>query len=93
VAAQADIYDALRERLQSSVKEVPKQHEQLEIFEQNVQELTRLLDAIQGLDVAVKEFLQKVIDGQATMRDLTPDVRLWCQSGDRERIFRITITG
>ena len=93
VATQADLYDALKKRLQRCINEVPKHPEQLAIFEQNVQELTRLLNAIQGLDIAVKEFLQKVIDGQATIKDLTPDVRVWCQSGDRERVFRITIAG
>ncbi len=90
VKAQAEMYDALKERIQHFINEVPKHPEQLALFEQNVQKLIELLNAIE-LDVAVKEFLQKVIDGQATMKDLTKEVRAWCRSGDREHDFRITI--
>jgi hypothetical protein len=90
VKDHADIYDALKERIQYFINKVPGSLEQLTIFEQNVQKLTELLNAIE-LDVDVREFLQKVIDGQATMKDITTEIRTWCQSGDREHDFLITI--
>ncbi len=90
VKAQIEIYDALKERIQHFINKVPVSSEQLTIFEQNVQKLTELLNAIE-LDLDVRGFLQKVIDGQATMKDITTEIRVWCQSGNREHDFQITI--
>ncbi len=85
-----DIYDDLTRKIQSFIDKVPENLEQLATFEQSVQELAQRLNTIE-LDVDVKEFLQKVIDRQATMKDFTPKIRTWCQTGDREHDFKIIV--
>jgi DNA repair ATPase RecN len=90
VKVQIDIYDDLKTNIQYFINKVPESLQQLTIFEQDVLKLSELLNTIE-LDVDVRAFLQKVIDGQATMKDLTAEIRAWCQSGDREHDFLITI--
>ena len=90
VDAQADLYTSIQDRLQRFVNDVPMHPEQLETFEQNVQRLRQLLSSIEGLNPDVQTFLQKIIDDQATMIDLTDEVLAWCRQGRHPQVFRIT---
>jgi hypothetical protein len=90
VAAIADLYTSIQERLRRFINEVPVHPEQLVTFEQNVQGLTQLLNSIEGLSPDVKTFLQKIMNGQATIVDLTDEVLAWCRQGRHPQIFRIT---
>ena len=89
VAAIADLYKSIQERLQRFVNEVPMHPEQLATLEQNVQGLRQLLDSIEGLSPDVKTFLQKIMHGQATIVDLTDEVLAWCRQGRHPQIFKI----
>ncbi len=90
VATLADLYASIQERLRRFINEVPMHPEQLATFEQNVQRLTQLLNSIEGLSPDVKTFLQKIMDGQANIVDLTDEVLAWCRQGRHPEIFRIT---
>lgn len=90
VAAIADLYTSIQERLQRFLNEVPMHPEQLMTFEQNVQGLTHLLNSIEGLNPDVKTFLQKIMSDQATLVDLTDEVLAWCRQDRHPQIFKIT---
>jgi hypothetical protein len=89
IASQQHIYHMLKAKLQQAIDEPPDTVESLAQFDQCLQELKQRLEDITGLSPAVKLFLQRTLNGQATLEDLTDDVLTWCRQGQHAQAFAI----
>ncbi len=89
VKEQQAAYDELKTRLERLAKEPPLTVDQLIAFDQSINMLVQSLNSIEGLNTEVKIFLQKTLNGQATLADLTDEVLQWCRQGDHARIFAV----
>lgn len=65
---------------------------QLSDFDQIMQQLTQHLERIEGLDAEITRFLQKTLNKQATLADLTENILQWCQQGKHADAFAIRFT-
>jgi chromosome segregation ATPase len=68
----------------------PSSAPKLAEFDTKLQQLSERLAIQQGLSPAVREFLQKVQQGTATLNDLSDDILAWCRQGDHARAFAIS---
>jgi chromosome segregation ATPase len=75
--------------LRKSSEVAPTSASQLTNFKANIEKLDELLSSLQSSGPAVKEFLLSVLQGKATLADLSPDVLEWCNSKNLSASFRI----
>jgi DNA repair ATPase RecN len=90
VIAEEQRYNEITAQLNRYVQDPPATLEDLAAFDQNLQMLKQRLQNIEGLSFAVKTFLQRAADGQATIADLTDEVIAWCRHGGHAHIFAIS---
>src|SRR5579885_580225 len=81
VEAQQARYNELKHHLQVASEIMPSSEQQLQAFDQAIEQFTRMLGEIRGLNEAVKAFLLKTLGGTATLADVTDDVLQWCRQG------------
>lgn len=77
VAASAAEINQLVALVRAEMTEPPISVAQLNQFEQHLGELGRRLESVARLPDEVHTFLNKVVDGTATIADLTPQTRCW----------------
>jgi hypothetical protein len=87
VQAQQHIFIDLQGKLTKFFDYPPDSVYALAEFDQALQELRELLSQIEGLSTGVRAFLQKTLDGQATLADLTDEVLQWCREGEHAKVF------
>jgi DNA repair ATPase RecN len=89
VKAQREAYDELKTRLGRYTREPPLTVDQLTDFDRSISILVQSLNNIDGLNSEVKIFLQKTLNGEATLADLTDEVLQWCRQRGHARIFAV----
>lgn len=82
--------DQLVKQIKTQIASPPRSQAQLDQFHQRLSELGGRLDAVARLPEEVRTFLSKVVDGTATIADLTSDVRAWIAADDRADAFSIS---
>lgn len=82
---------AVHARLRTSSEKAPTSASQLIDFNANIDKLDELLSSFQSSSPAVKTFLLRVLQGKATLADLSLDVLDWCNSANLAAFFRIGI--
>lgn len=92
VAASAGELSQLVRQLEEHVKRPPRTQAQLDQFQSRLGELGRRLDAVARLPLGVQLFLKRVVEGKATLADLTPEVQAWIVEGDRAAAFSISFS-
>lgn len=92
VEAQQTVYGELKRRLERYAEEIPLTAEKLTDFDQSLDLLTQRLRSIEGLNAEVKVFLQRTLNGEATLADLTDEVLQWCRQGGHAQIFAVRFT-
>jgi HPt (histidine-containing phosphotransfer) domain-containing protein len=68
---------------------LPKSDESLRSFKATVETLGSVLAELEGISITVKSFLDKVVNGQATIEDLDPEILAWVQQRGRAKAFKI----
>ena len=89
VAAQQAVYDALKRKLTAASGIAPSSWQQLQAFDQTIEQFTQMLSEIGGLNETVKNFLLKTLSGTASLADMTDEVLQWCRQGQRAQTFSI----
>ncbi|MEO9028099.1 MAG: hypothetical protein ABI413_04715 [Ktedonobacteraceae bacterium] len=89
VAARQVVYDELKRKLTTASETVPSSWQQLQTFDQTIEQFTQMLGEIEGLNEAVKGFLLKTLSGTASLADVTDEVLQWCRQGQHARTFSI----
>lgn len=79
----------LENRLTVYFDRVPTTPTNLTEFDQSLQELKHRLSNVSGLSESIRLFLQKTLNGQATLADMTDEVLDWCRRGKRAPAFAI----
>ena len=79
----------LKERLEQFTHRSPHNSKELAEFDQRLQKLAKRLSDL-NLEPAVKDFLNRVLRGEATLADLSEEILAWCQQGGRAKTFKIT---
>lgn len=92
VAASASDLNQLVRQLEEQVKRPPRTQAQFDQFQSRLDELGRRLDAVARLPMGVRAFLARVVDGKATLADLTPEVQVWISEGNRAAAFSISFS-
>lgn len=92
VQTQKTYLIALQARITRSITFPPQTEADLQNYEQSLQELLAYLNSIDGLSREVSTFLLKVLNGEATVADLTDEVLHWCWQGERATAFAISFT-
>jgi hypothetical protein len=86
------VLDDLQRRLQFFVDSAPNNWDSLTEFDEKRNQLARHLSSLEELSSAVRDFLEKVTAGTATIADLDAEALEWCRQGTRNAAFRITFT-
>ncbi|PDW02614.1 hypothetical protein [Candidatus Viridilinea mediisalina] len=92
VASSATELDQLVRSLEDQAKRPPRTQAQLEQCEGLLKTLGQRLDRVASLSIGIRAFLARVVDNQATLRDLTPEVQQWIAEGKREAAFAISFS-
>ena len=92
VAASAGELSQLVRQLEEHVKRPPRTQAQLDQFQSRLGELGRRLDSVARLPLGVQLFLKLVVEGKATLADLTPEVQAWIAEGGRAAAFSISFS-
>lgn len=92
VAASAGELNQIVRQLEEQEKRPPRTQAQLDQFQSRLDELGRRLDTVAKLPVGVRAFLARVVEGKATLVDLTPEVQTWIADGDRAAAFSISFS-
>jgi len=90
IATQADAINQLQRQLQAAIDKPPNTAHALNQFDHNIQALDQRLANLSNLDPSVRRFLYKVLQNQATMADLSPEILAWCRQEGRARAFKIS---
>ncbi|NTV64832.1 MAG: hypothetical protein HGA65_15075 [Oscillochloris sp.] len=89
VAASEHEIQQLVAQIRAQVSRPPQSAAQLEQFDGRLADLGRRLERVARLPDEVRSFLMKVVEGRATLADLTPPVRSWVEQGGRADSFSI----
>jgi hypothetical protein len=89
VAASEHEIQQLVAQIRAQVARPPQSAAQLEQFDGRLADLGRRLESVARLPDEVRSFLMKVVEGRATLADLTPLVRSWVEEGGRADSFSI----
>lgn len=92
VAASEHEIQRLVAQMRAQVARPPQSAAQLEQFDGRLADLGRRLESVARLPDEVRSFLMKVVEGRATLADLTPPVRTWVEEGGRADSFSIVFT-
>lgn len=92
VAASAGELNQLVRQLEEQVRRPPRTLAQIDQFQSRLEELGRQLDTVARLPLGVRTFLARVVDGKATLADLTPEVQAWIAEGNRAAAFSISFS-
>ena len=86
---QAPSIRELAARIKSYVGELPRTGERLRAFDSACHQLEDQLVTVQGLSDHVRWFLTRVVNGSATLADVSDDVLAWCRQEDRGGAFSV----
>jgi DNA-binding FrmR family transcriptional regulator len=89
VAASEHEIKQLVAQIRAQVTKPPQSAAQLAQFDGRLTELGRRLESVARLPDEVRSFLMNVVEGRATLADLTPLVRSWVEEGNRATAFSI----
>ncbi|MBX0330990.1 hypothetical protein K2Z83_25375 [Oscillochloris sp. ZM17-4] len=89
VAASEHEIKQLVAQIRAQVTKPPQSAAQLAQFDGRLTELGRRLESVARLPDEVRSFLMNVVEGRATLADLTPPVRSWVEEGNRATAFSI----
>lgn len=89
VAASEHEIQQLVAQIRAQVTRPPQSAAQLGQFDQRLADLGYRLESVARLPDEVRTFLMKVVEGRATLADLTPSVRSWVEEGGRANSFSI----
>jgi hypothetical protein len=92
VAASEHEVQQLVAQIHAQVSKPPQTTTQLNQFDERLAELGRRLDSVAQLPDEVRFFLMKVVEGKATLADLTPPVRNWIEEGGRSSSFSVVFS-
>lgn len=92
VAASEHEVQQLVAQIRGQVSRPPQSAAQLDQFDERLADLGRRLDSVARLPDEVRSFLMKVVEGRATLADLTPPVRSWVEEGGRSGSFSIVFS-
>lgn len=93
VAASEHEINQLVAQIRTQIDKPPQSAAQLDQFDQCLVNLGQRLDKVAKLPDEVRAFLMQVVEGRATLANLTPPVRNWVEQGDRSGAFAITFVG
>jgi hypothetical protein len=89
VAASEHEIQHLVAQIRAQISRPPQSTAQLDQFDGRLADLGRRLERVARLPDDVRSFLMKVVEGRATLADLTPPVRSWLEEGGRASSFSI----
>jgi hypothetical protein len=90
IVAQEESLRLLLSRLTDLSAMLPQSASQIAAFDNDLHQLSAQLAELENLAPEVKSFLRKVVDGQATVADLSPEVLAWCQDHSHASTFTIS---
>jgi hypothetical protein len=89
VTSQQSEFDILKDRLKQFVDKPPRSKTELAEFDQKLQKLTKQLSGLK-LEPVIRGFLNSVLQGEATLADVSDEVLTWCRQGKRAKTFKVT---
>jgi len=93
VAASEHEIQQIVAKIRAQIASPPESAAQLGQFDQRLADLGRRLEGVAQLPDEVRAFLMKVVEGRATLADLTHPVRSWLEQGGRAGAFSIGFAG
>jgi chromosome segregation ATPase len=90
IARQADAIHRLQDQLRVAINKPPNSGDALKQFDRNHQALKGHLANLSDLDPNVRTFLNKALQGQATIADLSLEILAWCRQEGRAQAFKIS---
>jgi hypothetical protein len=88
ILAQLNEINSLRERLEEFRQRTPYNDVELTEFDRKLRKLVKHLSDL-NLDPAIRDFLGRVLRGEATLDDLSDEILVWCRQGGRAKTFKI----
>lgn len=93
VAASEHEIQQIVAKIRAQIASLPESAAQFDQFDQRLADLGRRLEGVAQLPDEVRAFLMKVVEGRATLADLTTPVHSWLEQGGRAGAFSIGFAG